>query len=70
VKTIVVRVRTLNVRSGPGTTFPVVGRYAAGRVVKVTGASADGGWYRVICTNGKEGDCWVIANARYVISRK
>lgn len=70
VKTVVVRVRSLNVRSGPGTDFSIVARLAFGRVAKVNGASADGQWYRILCANGKEGDCWVASSSRYVIARK
>lgn len=69
VKTVVFRT-TLNVRSGPGLNFKVVGRYRARRTAEVTGASTDGKWYRVLCVNGEVGDCWVTADTRYVIARK
>ncbi len=70
VKTLVVRVRSLLIRNGPGTTYRVIGRYYFGRVLKVTGANADGTWYRVLCANGRAGDCWVSGDPRYVIARK
>ena len=70
IKTIVVRVRILNVRSGPGTRYAVVGRLTYRKTAQVTGISANGLWYRVLCADGSEGNCWVTASSRYVIARK
>lgn len=69
VKTVVLRV-TLNVRSGPGLTYKVIGQYRARRTVEVNGVSADDKWYRVLCLSGEVGDCWITADTRYVIARK
>lgn len=69
IKTVVMRV-TLNLRSGPGLSYKVIGQYRARRTAEVNGVSADGKWYRVLCLNGETGDCWVTADTRYVIARK
>ena len=47
----------LNVRSGPGTAYPVVGQAKAGQVYPITGKSANGKWL-VVDLNGKQG--WVL----------
>ncbi|HNU03868.1 MAG TPA: SH3 domain-containing protein [Anaerolineae bacterium] len=51
--------RVVNVRSGPGMGFPVVGQLAPWQVVQVTGVSADGYWYRIVCPFYCPSDCWV-----------
>ncbi len=47
----------LNVRSGPGTTFPVIGRLDEGATYPITGKTANGDWWQ-FDYNGKTG--WVI----------
>jgi hypothetical protein len=47
---------------GPGEGYPVIGRVFAGQTALVTGVSPDGQWWRVICPDGKVGDCWISAN--------
>ena len=39
--------RNSNLRSGPGTDFPVVGRVEAGDTVNVVGQNADGSWLQI-----------------------
>ena len=39
-----------------------IGMIADGQVALVTGASADGAWWRVICPDDSIGDCWVSAD--------
>jgi len=51
--------RVVNVRSGPGMGFSVVGQLAPWQVVQLTGVSADGYWYRIVCPFYCPGDCWV-----------
>ncbi|HET9589778.1 MAG TPA: SH3 domain-containing protein [Anaerolineales bacterium] len=51
----------VNIRSGPGTQFYIISYLAAGQVAKVTGVSADGNWWRVICPDDSVGSCWVSA---------
>ena len=42
----------LNVRSGAGTAYPVVGTYAQGTVLVTLGADASGGWLQVQTPDG------------------
>lgn len=51
----------VRMRSGPGMQFSVIGYLAAGQTAKVTGISADGYWWRVICPDNTTGSCWVSA---------
>ena len=51
---------TLNVRQGPATTFPVIGRFTAGTVVNVLARNVDGAWLLVCCT-ASGGTGWVSA---------
>jgi uncharacterized protein YgiM (DUF1202 family) len=69
VKSLVTRVR-LNIRSGPGVNYPVIGHLLARRSLNVTGISSDSKWYRVQCANTQDTNCWVSADARYVIARR
>lgn len=50
----------VNMRSGPGTNYGIVGNIAAGQMALVTGAMADGSWWRVICPDDSVGNCFVI----------
>ena len=47
---------------GPATSHQQIGQVMDGQLALVTGASADGGWWRVICPNDTIGDCWVSAD--------
>jgi hypothetical protein len=38
-----------------------IGVIAGGQMARVTGASPDGAWWRVICPDDTVGDCWVSA---------
>ncbi|GAB4418332.1 MAG: hypothetical protein Kow00106_14300 [Anaerolineae bacterium] len=53
-----INVNDLNVRAGPGTTYPVLGTLAFGTEVPVTGRIADGTWV-AISFNGMTG--WIFA---------
>ena len=59
--TAVVQAVTLNVRQGPGTTFPVVGKLTQGGVVTVIGRNQAGDWWNVCCVPGSETPGWVSA---------
>lgn len=61
---ITVKVATLNVRSGPGKAYPILGTLAKGDVVDATGRSADRAWL-VIQYQGADG--W-IANLKANVS--
>jgi uncharacterized protein YraI len=54
----------VNMRSGPGTLFKVIGDVKAGQTVQVTGLSGDRRWWQVVCPDGSTGDCWISADAR------
>ena len=51
--------QTVNIRRGPGTNYPVLGRLSAGQAYPVTGKNARGDWYQ-FDFDGQPG--WVIAN--------
>ena len=51
----------VNIRSGPGMQFNILSYLAAGQTAKVTGVSADGNWWRVLCPDNSVGSCWVSA---------
>lgn len=50
----------VNIRSGPGTNYGVVGSIAAGQVAQVTGIMPDSSWWRVICPDDSVGNCFVV----------
>lgn len=54
----------VNIRSGPGTAYSVLGVLRAGQSAEITGVSADGGWWQIkfSAATGERG--WV--SARYV----
>jgi uncharacterized protein YraI len=52
----------VNIRRGPGTNYEIVGRIFAGQTAQVTGVTADGGWWRVICPDGTAGNCFAVAD--------
>lgn len=54
----VVNTNTMNVRSGPGTNYPITGRVARGTRFEITGRNAAGDWWQVCCVNNQNG--WVV----------
>lgn len=56
-----VDVLTLNIRQGPGTSNPVVGRFRQGDTFNVQGTNAAGDWYLVCCVPGSQTAGWVSA---------
>lgn len=57
---------TLNIRSGPGIAYPVVGALLADDVATVIGVSSDGKWWKLNCPTDIEADqCWVIGDPQY-----
>lgn len=56
---VVISGATVNLRLGPGTNYPVVGRGESGRRYTITGRSPDNSWWQICCINGK--DAWVAA---------
>jgi uncharacterized protein YraI len=61
-------VEYVNVRTGPGTNYPVLGVASPGASAQVTGKSADGGWWQVSIptTLAASGFGWV--SASYVVT--
>jgi uncharacterized protein YraI len=57
----VMALQDVRLRSGPGTQFSIIRILSAGQIAKVTGVSAGGGWWRVVCPNDSVGNCWVSA---------
>lgn len=56
---VAVASNAINVRAGPGTTYPVVGQTRAGQRLEITGKSGDAAWLQVLF-EGK--DAWVAAS--------
>jgi uncharacterized protein YgiM (DUF1202 family) len=54
----------VNLRGGPGVNYPRLGQIFAGQTAKVTGVSADKGWWRILCLDGSTGNCWVSADPK------
>jgi hypothetical protein len=61
---IIVNTFALNIRSGPGPFYTVLTTVAGGSVLKPTGRTSDGVWYRV---EGDYGVGWV--NVKYILFR-
>jgi uncharacterized protein YgiM (DUF1202 family) len=59
----IVSVSGVNVRSGPGYNYPVIGWLRAGETAEVTGLSPDRGWWQIRCGQGDGGFCWVRAQS-------
>ncbi len=56
----VVANQTVNLRSGPGTSFSTVGQLQAGETRRILGKNQDASWWQIEATDG--GAAWVIAN--------
>jgi len=52
--------RAVNVRSGPGTVYPVIGQLAPNQPLPVVGQNQGGSWWQVTLANGSPG--WVAAS--------
>jgi uncharacterized protein YgiM (DUF1202 family) len=59
--TAVVQVVALNVRQGPGTTYPVIGKLTQGNEVTVEGRNEAGDWWYVCCIADSDTPGWVSA---------
>lgn len=56
-----VAVQRLNVRQGPGTTFPVIGTVSQGETVTILSRNEFGDWWRACCVSGTTQDGWMAA---------
>jgi len=52
----------LPIYSGPGGSYAQIGEIFGGMAATVTGVSADGQWWRVMCPDDTVGDCWISAD--------
>jgi hypothetical protein len=59
---------SLNVRTGPGTNYPVVGAFSAGQTATIVGKSPDGNWWKIQCPAGTGNECWASARPEYASS--
>lgn len=57
----------LNVRSGPGPVYAVIGLLRAGQAVEITGRSPDNGWWQINFPGAADGRGWV--SAKYVTAQ-
>jgi len=62
---MVTAVVNLNVRSGPGTQYPVVDSMAANTQAPIIGKNSDGSWWKIICPSGATTECWTSAGTQY-----
>ena len=50
----------VNIRTGPGTVYPIVSQVAAGDLLRVIGRSEAGDWVEICCIDGATGSTWII----------
>ena len=55
----------LNVRTGPGTNYDIVGALPAGTSATIVGQSPDGFWWKISCPANVGSECWTSAGANY-----
>lgn len=61
----VMALQDVSIYDGPSTQNGIIGSVAQGQTAKVTGLSAEGNWWRVICPDNSVGDCWITADPAY-----
>ena len=59
----------VRMRSGPGFNYAVEGLMRQGEFGQVTGVSADGQWWQVLCTMDASGHCWVTSDPSLIAPR-
>jgi uncharacterized protein YraI len=57
----------VNIRGGPGTSYPILGLLEAGQSVEITGVSPDGGWWQMRFAAAADERGWV--SAAYISAR-
>lgn len=55
----------LNLRSGPGLGYGIVGWMTHGQIAPVTGKSVDGNWWQLDCPSNAASTCWVSAGSQF-----
>lgn len=51
----------VNVRGGPGTFYPVVGKAQQGSAIQITGRTETGDWYQICCPVNPTTESWISA---------
>jgi len=65
IPTIVVEAVVINVRGGPGTSYPSIGTLVAGQSCTIVARNQDATWWRVVCSTGVNG--WVFGELVAII---
>lgn len=55
----------LNVRTGPGTNYTVVGVLKQGQSANIVGKSPNAHWWKIQCPEGVGSECWTSAGPQY-----
>lgn len=55
----------LNVRTGPGINYPIVGYLRSGSSARIIGKSPSGYWWKIECPPGAGSECWASAGTQY-----
>ena len=55
----------LNVRTGPGVDYPIVGKLAQGQSTPIIGKNPEGTWWQIVHPPGSGSLAWVSADAQY-----
>jgi hypothetical protein len=55
----------VSIHNGPAKKYRIVGSIPEGQIVRVTGISVDGKWWRVVCPGNPAESCWVLAKPAY-----
>lgn len=58
----VLALQNVSIHSGPAKKYGILGSITGGQVAKVTGVSANGKWWRVVCPDDSIGSCWISAD--------
>jgi len=64
-KPMVTALVALNVRGGPGTDYPVIGRLAVNETAEITGRDEAGGWWQIVFTSAGSDRGWVAASNEF-----
>src|SRR5690606_31109522 len=51
----------VNLRAGPGTHYPIVGKLAAGADIQIVGRNDSSDWLRICCPVGEATESWISA---------
>ena len=61
-----VKATSLNVREGPGVSFPTVGALSSGSKAEVLGIHPETGWLQIVYREGPDGKGWISGSDKYV----